>query len=260
MGDAMGTDRDCEEQANERNNRNKKMLNLRLIINISSSLSTVASLRQIRRLHPSTVYWQAVKNEQIKQNTIKLIGIDGKSLGESTLQNALALRANFIKQGKQIDLLQVKAARDDTLAICRLVELLPQADRPAPAVKLAASSKKVEKPEKVDAKKAKDNTKKPKVKELGISNQTGDNDLQYKVKQAAGWLAKGNDVKINVMTRAAAGSKWSDPQTSFKKFEDVVELLSKLSPEDKCVSVVKKPAMEGAIASGMVRLVAIVAG
>jgi translation initiation factor IF-3 len=189
-----------------------------------------------------------LKNENIQEKHFKLIGIDGKVIGDVSLKDALHMRTVLMQDGVKVDLLQIKTSTESDVGLCRLSP-----------VKTVAKVERMEKQDNVDMEKSKEKSKekpkKIKLQELRITSQIDENDLMFKVKNVAKWLDKGSDVSISI--RRSSGGQKLDLKASFAKFEHVIELLnaSGLIPTGKVLSIIKKPSMTDSIVSGLIRLV-----
>ncbi len=113
---------------------------------------------------------------------------------------------------------------EEALALARerevdLVEISPQA-RP-PVVKLLNYDKYRYQQEKA-AQDARKKVKKITVKGIRLSVRIGEHDLNFKSKQASGFIAEGNKVKLDVVMR---GREQAHPELAFeliKKFQELI--------------------------------------
>ncbi len=113
---------------------------------------------------------------------------------------------------------------EEALALARerevdLVEISPQA-RP-PVVKLLNFDKYRYQQEKA-AQDARKKVKKITVKGIRLSVRIGEHDLNFKSKQASGFIAEGNKVKLDVVMR---GREQAHPELAFeliKKFQELI--------------------------------------
>lgn len=113
---------------------------------------------------------------------------------------------------------------EEALALARerevdLVEISPQA-RP-PVVKLLNYDKYRYQQEKA-AQDARKKVKKVTIKGIRLSVRIGEHDLNFKSKQASGFIAEGNKVKLDVVMR---GREQAHPELAFeliKKFQELI--------------------------------------
>jgi len=129
---------------------------------------------------------------------VRVIDDEGKMLGILKLHDALALA-----QEKGVD----------------LVEVSPNAN--PPVVKLLDYDKYRYQQEKA-AQEAKKKIKKVTVKGIRLSVRIGQNDLNFKAKQANEFISEGNKVKLDVQMR---GREQAHPNLAFdlvKKFQELI--------------------------------------
>lgn len=149
-------------------------------------------------------------NEQIRDKEVRLVGEDGEQLGIMTSKDALKL-------AKEANLDLVKIAPTAKPPVCKIV------DYGKFRYEQARREKEAKKKQKVTD-----------VKEIRISPNIDDNDLNTKANQARKFLSKGDKVKIALRFRgremAHVGSSKEILDTFFAKLEDiaVVEKPAKL--------------------------------
>lgn len=149
-------------------------------------------------------------NEQIRDKEIRLIGEDGEQLGIMTAKDALKL-------AKDANLDLVKIAPTAKPPVCKIV------DYGKYRYEQARRDKEAKKKQKVTD-----------VKEIRISPNIDENDLNTKANQARKFIAKGDKVKVALRFRgremAHMGSSKAILDTFFSKLEDiaVIEKPAKL--------------------------------
>jgi len=140
-------------------------------------------------------------NEQIRDKEIRLIGEDGEQLGIMPAKDALKL-------AKEANLDLVKIAPTAKPPVCKIV------DYGKFRYEQARREKEAKKKQKVTD-----------VKEIRISPNIDENDLNTKANQARKFLTKGDKVKIALRFRgremAHMGSSKAILDTMFSKLEDV---------------------------------------
>lgn len=151
-------------------------------------------------------------NEQIRDREVRLIGKDGEQLGIMTSKDALKLA-----QDAELDL--VKIAPTAKPPVCKIV------DYGKYRYEMVRKEKEAKKKQKVTD-----------VKEIRLSPNIDDNDLNTKANQARKFITKGDKVKVSLRFRgremAHMGKNKEILDDFFAKLEDV--------------AVVEKPAkMEG---------------
>ena len=149
-------------------------------------------------------------NEKIRDKEIRLIGEDGEQLGIMTAKDALKL-------AKDANLDLVKIAPTAKPPVCKIV------DYGKYRYEQARRDKEAKKKQKVTD-----------VKEIRISPNIDENDLNTKANQARKFIAKGDKVKVALRFRgremAHMGSSKAILDTFFSKLEDiaVIEKPAKL--------------------------------
>lgn len=149
-------------------------------------------------------------NEQIRDKEVRLIGEDGEQLGIVASKDALKL-------AKEANLDLVKIAPTAKPPVCKIV------DYGKFRYEQARKDKEAKKKQKVTD-----------VKEIRISPNIDDNDLNTKANQARKFISKGDRVKVALRFRgremAHVGSSKEILDTFFSKLEDiaVVEKPAKL--------------------------------
>lgn len=149
-------------------------------------------------------------NEQIRDKEVRLIGEDGEQLGIVASKDALKL-------AKEANLDLVKIAPTAKPPVCKIV------DYGKFRYEQARKDKEAKKKQKVTD-----------VKEIRISPNIDDNDLNTKANQARKFISKGDKVKVALRFRgremAHVGSSKEILDTFFSKLEDiaVVEKPAKL--------------------------------
>ena len=149
-------------------------------------------------------------NEQIRDKEVRLIGEDGEQLGIMASKDALKL-------AKEANLDLVKIAPTAKPPVCKIV------DYGKFRYEQARKDKEAKKKQKVTD-----------VKEIRISPNIDDNDLNTKANQARKFISKGDKVKVALRFRgremAHVGSSKEILDTFFSKLEDiaVVEKPAKL--------------------------------
>lgn len=149
-------------------------------------------------------------NEQIRDKEVRLIGEEGEQLGIMSSKDALKL-------AKEANLDLVKIAPTAKPPVCKIV------DYGKFRYEQARKEKEAKKKQKVTD-----------VKEIRISPNIDENDLNTKANQARKFLSKGDKVKIALRFRgremAHVGSSKAILDTFFSKLEDiaVVEKPAKL--------------------------------
>jgi translation initiation factor IF-3 len=139
-------------------------------------------------------------NHQIRVPEVRVIDDSGKMLGIMKTSEALQLALD-----KQVD----------------LVEVSPTAN--PPVVKLLDYDKYRYQQEKA-AQEAKKKVKKVTVKGIRLSVRIGQHDLEFKAKQATGFISEGNKVKLDVQMR---GREQAHPELAFdliKKFPGMLQV------------------------------------
>ncbi|HBA62610.1 MAG TPA: translation initiation factor IF-3 [Lachnospiraceae bacterium] len=151
-------------------------------------------------------------NEQIRDKEIRVIGENGEQLGIMSAREAMKLA-----QEAELDL--VKIAPTAKPPVCKII------DYGKYRYELARKEKEAKKKQKT-----------VEVKEVRLSPNIEDNDLNTKVNNAKKFIQKGNKVKVTLRFR---GREMAHVQTSKHILDDFAELL-------KDVATVEKPAkLEG---------------
>ena len=113
-------------------------------------------------------------NEQIRISPVRVIGHDGAQLGILAVDQALA-------RARDVDLDLVEVAPNERPPVCRIMDF---------------GKYKYEK-----NKKTGQSAHSPKLKEIRLRPKTGDHDIEFKVKQAAGFLQHKDKVQVSVIFR-----------------------------------------------------------
>ncbi len=151
-------------------------------------------------------------NEQIRDKEVRLIGEDGEQLGVMSAKEALKL-------AKEADLDLVKIAPGAKPPVCKII------DYGKYRYELARKEKEAKKKQKVID-----------VKEIRLSPNIEENDLNTKANTARKFIEKGDKVKVTLRFR---GREMAHMQTSKKILDDFAEKLAD-------VAVIEKPAkLEG---------------
>lgn len=149
-------------------------------------------------------------NEQIRDKEVRLVGEDGEQLGIMTSKDALRV-------AKEANLDLVKIAPTAKPPVCKIV------DYGKYRYELARKEKEAKKKQKVTD-----------IKEIRISPNIDDNDLNTKASQARKFISKGDKVKIALRFRgremAHVGSSKEILDTFFAQLQDiaVIEKPAKL--------------------------------
>ena len=151
-------------------------------------------------------------NEQIRDKEIRLIGEDGEQLGIMSAKDAL-------KMAKEAELDLVKIAPTAKPPVCKIVDYGKYRYEQARKEKEAKKKQKV-----------------TEVKEIRLSPNIDENDLNTKANQAKKFLTKGDKVKVALRFR---GREMAHMATSKQILDSFFEKVSD-------VAVIEKPAkMEG---------------
>ncbi len=151
-------------------------------------------------------------NEQIRDKEIRLIGEDGEQLGIMSAKDAL-------KMAKEAELDLVKIAPTAKPPVCKIVDYGKYRYEQARKEKEAKKKQKV-----------------TEVKEIRLSPNIDENDLNTKANQAKKFLTKGDKVKVALRFR---GREMAHMATSKQILDSFFERVSD-------VAVIEKPAkMEG---------------
>ena len=146
-------------------------------------------------------------NEQIRDKEVRLIGSDGEQLGIMSAKEAMKLA-----EEAELDL--VKIAPNAKPPVCKII------DYGKYRYELARKEKEAKKKQKT-----------VEVKEIRLSPNIEENDLNTKMNNARKFLAKGNKVKITLRFR---GREMAHMQASKHILDDIATALAD-------VAVVEKP-------------------
>ncbi|MFO0884661.1 MAG: translation initiation factor IF-3 [Pirellulales bacterium] len=113
-------------------------------------------------------------NEQIRISPVRVIGDDGAQLGIIPVDDAL-------RRARDVGLDLVEVAPNERPPVCRIMDF---------------GKYKYEK-----NKKSHQATHHPKTKEIRLRPKTGEHDIEFKVKQARGFLQHKDKVQVSVMYR-----------------------------------------------------------
>jgi translation initiation factor IF-3 len=161
-------------------------------------------------------------NEQIRDKEVRLIGEDGEQLGVMSAKDAMKL-------AKEAELDLVKIAPTAKPPVCKII------DYGKYRYELARKEKDAKKKQKVTE-----------VKEIRLSPNIDENDLNTKANQARKFLSKGDKVKIALRFRgremAHMGMNKQILDTFFEKLEDiaVVEKPAKLEGRSMIMFLTEK--------------------
>ena len=151
-------------------------------------------------------------NEEIQDNQIRLIGVDGAQLGIMSAEEA-----NRMADEQGLDL--VKISPNAVPPVCKIMDYS----------KFCFDQKKREK-------EAKKNQKVVEVKEIRMSPSIDTNDFNTKVKNALKFLADGNRVKVSVRFR---GREMAHTNLGEKLLLDFAEACAEIATTEK------NPKLEG---------------
>ncbi len=151
-------------------------------------------------------------NEQINANEVRLIGVDGEQLGIVSFNEALNL-----SRDKDLDLVQISP--NAVPSVCKIMDY----------GKYRFDLLKKEK----DARKK---NKAQEIKTIQLSLTIGDHDMLYRVKNAQGFLANGNKVKVNILLK---GRQQAFPEQGIQIMNKFANLVG------DCALVEKPPKLEG---------------
>lgn len=161
-------------------------------------------------------------NEQIRDREVRVIGEDGEQLGIMSARDAMQL-------AKEANLDLVKIAPTAKPPVCKIV------DYGKYRYELARKEKEAKKKQKTTD-----------VKEIRLSPNIDQNDLNTKANQARKFLAKGDKVKVALRFRgremAHMGMSKQILDTFFKKLEDVavIEKPAKLEGRSMIMFLTEK--------------------
>lgn len=147
-------------------------------------------------------------NEQIRDKEIRLIGADGEQLGIMSARDAM-------KIAREAELDLVKIAPTAKPPVCKIIDYGKYKYEQARKEKEAKKKQKV-----------------IEIKEVRLSPNIEDNDLNTKVSAAKKFLEKGNKVKVTLRFR---GREMAHMASSKHILDDFAKMLEK-------VAVVEKPA------------------
>lgn len=151
-------------------------------------------------------------NEQIKHREVRVIDTDGKQIGIMDIQKALKLA-----KSKQLDLVQVAPKANPP--VCRIMDY--------GKYKYEQSKKEKE---------AKKKQKVINVKELRMSPNIEEHDLQVRIKNARRFLKEGDKVKVTIKFRGREITHNSLGKEVLENFAESVKDLAVIE---------KKPKLEG---------------
>ena len=149
-------------------------------------------------------------NEQIRDKEVRLIGEDGEQLGIMSAKEAL-------KMAKEADLDLVKIAPTAKPPVCKII------DYGKYRYELARKEKEAKKKQKtID------------IKEVRLSPDIEENDLNTKVNAARKFIQKGDKVKVTLRFR---GREMAHMHASKHVLDDFAELLSDVATVEKAPKV-----------------------
>ena len=149
-------------------------------------------------------------NEQIRDKEIRLIGENGEQLGIMSAKDAL-------KMAKEAELDLVKIAPTAKPPVCKIVDYGKYRYEQARKEKEAKKKQKV-----------------TEVKEIRLSPNIDENDLNTKANQAKKFLAKGDKVKVTLRFR---GREMAHMASSKHILDDFAENLSDVATLEKAPKV-----------------------
>jgi translation initiation factor IF-3 len=161
-------------------------------------------------------------NEQIRDKEVRLVGEDGEQLGVMSVKDAMKL-------AKEAELDLVKIAPTAKPPVCKII------DYGKYRYELARKDKEAKKKQKVTD-----------VKEIRLSPNIDENDLNTKANQARKFLTKGDKVKVALRFRgremAHMGKNKQILDTFFERLEDiaVVEKPAKLEGRSMIMFLTEK--------------------
>ncbi len=145
-------------------------------------------------------------NEQIRDKEVRVIGAEGDQLGIMSAKDAMKL-------AREADLDLVKIAPNATPPVCKII------DYGKYRYELARKEKEAKKKQKVIE-----------IKEVRLSPNIEENDLNTKVNAARKFLQKGDKVKVTLRFR---GREMSHMQASKHILDDFAEKLADIAIVDK---------------------------
>jgi translation initiation factor IF-3 len=137
-------------------------------------------------------------NEQIRISPVRVIGADGAQLGILPTDQA-------ISRAREADLDLVEVAPNEKPPVCRIMDF---------------GKYKYEK-----NKKAHQHTHQTKIKEIRLRPKTGDHDIDFKVKQARGFLEHKDKVVVSIVFK---GREMAHVDEGRKVMNSVIEQLQDL--------------------------------
>ena len=149
-------------------------------------------------------------NEQIRDKEIRLIGEDGEQLGIMSAKDAL-------KMAKEAELDLVKIAPTAKPPVCKIVDYGKYRYEQARKEKEAKKKQKV-----------------TEVKEIRLSPNIDENDLNTKANQAKKFLSKGDKVKVALRFR---GREMAHMNSSKHILDDFAEALADIAVVEKAPKV-----------------------
>lgn len=149
---------------------------------------------------------KALLNSQIRFSEVRCIGEDGEQLGIMSSRDAY-LQA----QDRKLDLVCISPTAKPP--VCKIMDY-------------GKYRYQVEKKQKEARKKQ----KQIEIKEIKLSTQIAQNDINYKVKHAREFIQSGKHVKFRVFLR---GREMSDPSGAFNILEKVVKMVEDIGRIEK---------------------------
>lgn len=149
-------------------------------------------------------------NEQIRDKEVRVIGEEGEQLGVMPVKEALAL-------AKEAELDLVKIAPTAKPPVCRII------DYGKYRYELARKEKEAKKKQKVID-----------IKEVRLSPNIEENDLNTKMNAARKFIEKGNKVKVTLRFR---GREMAHMHSSKHILDDIAEQLSDIASVEKPAKV-----------------------
>jgi len=157
-------------------------------------------------------------NEQIRISPVRVIGHDGEQLGILPTDQAIA-------RARELDLDLVEVAPNEKPPVCRIMDF---------------GKYKYEK-----SKKAHQHTHQVKIKEIRLRPMTGEHDIEFKVKQARGFLEHKDKVVVSVVFRGREMAHEEEGRKVMlqviKQLEDVGKLESNPMRQGKRMSCTIAP-------------------
>ena len=165
---------------------------------------------KIHRLWGCTTISELMINEQIRDKEVRLIGENGEQLGIMSAKDAYKL-------AKEAELDLVKIAPTAKPPVCKII------DYGKYRYELARKEKEAKKKQKVIE-----------VKEVRLSPNIDENDLNTKMNNARKFIEKGNKVKVTLRFR---GREMAHMQKTKYILDDFAEKLSDIAVVDKPAKV-----------------------